>query len=389
MKKIHLFLAVFGGFGLLVFGVGFVVVGASFGRHFAEFAEAAYSFDTFSARPPIHVLDSATTVPQGLSPSAIKKIYNLPASGGSGTIAIIAAYHDATIENDLAVFDAQFGVAQCTTKNKCFIRHAMSANTKFDSGWSLETSLDVEWAHAIAPAAKILLVEAVTSSGKNLLAAIAYARAQKDVVAISMSWGGDEFADEVSLDSHFTPVVGGNPNVTFFASSGDDGAGVSWPAVSPNVVAVGGTGLVMRGGKLSSEHAWQGSGGGVSLYEPQPQYQADYSIPKAGHMRAVPDVAYDADPSSGFAVFKTTGTAGRGWYTVGGTSAGTPQWAGIAALGHSASNAKFYADKSSASAGSYFRDIVSGANGDCAYFCTARKRYDYVTGLGSPLTVNF
>ena len=370
----------------ITFSFIIIFIGAVFGR---QMAHAAYSFDTFVAKSPLHVLDSATTAPRGLSPNVIKNIYHLPASGGAGTIAIITAYHDPTIENDLAVFDVQFGLDPCTTKNKCFTRHVISSDTASNSGWSLETSLDVEWAHAIAPKAKILLVEAPTPSGKNLIKAIDYARAQKDVVAISMSFGGDEFSDEATLDSHFTSASNGNPNLTFFAASGDDGTGVSWPAVSPNVVGVGGTGLVLRKNIFASEHAWQGSGGGVSLYEPQPYYQTTYSIPRANHMRAVPDVAYNADPSSGYSVYKTTGTSGKGWYVVGGTSAGAPQWAAISTLGHDANNSKFYADKSSLYTASFFRDIVSGANGDCTYYCDAHKRYDYVTGLGSPLTVNF
>ena len=113
--------------------------------------------------------------PSGVAPSVIKKIYNLPASGGAGTVAIIDAYDDATIENDLGVFDAAYGLPACTAKNKCFEKHLMATSTKTNSGWALETSLDVEWAHAIAPQAKILLIEAKTESGANLLGAIDYA----------------------------------------------------------------------------------------------------------------------------------------------------------------------------------------------------------------------
>jgi hypothetical protein len=101
-------------------------------------------------------------------------------------------------------------------------------------------------------------------------------------------------------------------------------------------------------------------------------------------MRAIPDVAYDADPASGFSIYKS----GK-WYVVGGTSAGAPQWAAIQSLGLSASNSNFYPDKAGSSSNRFFRDIISGTNGDCKYFCDARKRYDYVTGLGSPLTVKF
>ena len=104
----------------------------------------------------------------------------------------------------------------------------------------------------------------------------------------------------------------------------------------------------------------------------------------------MPDVAYDADPASGFSIYRSTAASGsKGWYVVGGTSAGAPQWAAIKALGGTASNANFYADKASANPAAFFRDIVSGANGSCTYYCTARARYDYVTGLGTPLTFIF
>ena len=120
------------------------------------------------------------------------------------------------------------------------------------------------------------------------------------------------------------------------------------------------------------------------MYEKAPTYQIDYSIPKSGGYRAIPDVSYDADPASGFPIVH------RGvWRRVGGTSAGAPQWAAIATLGSGITLEMLYTDKSSTVSESYFRDIVSGANGDCGYVCTARKHYDYVTGLGSPQTVTF
>ncbi len=187
-----------------------------------------------------------------------------------------------------------------------------------------------------------------------------------------MSWGGAEFPEETTMDAHFVSVSG----APFFASSGDNGAGASWPAASPNVIGVGGTSI----GANDKETAWSGSGGGVSAYEKEPSYQKSYSIPKAGGMRAIPDVSYDADPASGFPIVR------KGlWRTVGGTSAGAPQWAAIASLGNVSLSA-LYKDKMKADTASYFRDITSGTNGDCGYFCDARAHYDYVTGLGSPQT---
>jgi subtilase family serine protease len=343
--------------------------------------EASYHFSDYKGTPPIHVLGSSTKSPVGMTPNEIRAVYHLPQTGGKGTIAIIGAYDDTTIEADLAAFDKQFGLPACTKANGCLTQHLMSTKESANSGWALETSLDVEWAHAIAPNAKILLVEATTQSGTNLLNAVDYAAAQRGVVAISMSWGGAEFPEETSLDPHFRSVS----SAVFFASSGDDGTGASWPASSPDVIGVGGTHVSLtKTGGFASETAWNGSGGGVSAYEKEPSFQSGYNIPKAGGMRAIPDVSYDADPSSGFPIYH----AGK-WQEVGGTSAGAPQWAAIASLGSGVSLQELYADKAAQNAANYFRDIVSGTNGACGYLCTARKHYDYVTGLGSPLTVNF
>jgi subtilase family serine protease len=367
------------------------------------------SLDTFTARPPIHVLAGITSGPSGLFPSQVKKAYNLPSSGGKGTIAIIAAFNHPNIASDLSVFDKAFGLASCTISNGCLEIHPMNATAKDDTGWSMETALDTEWAHAMAPKAKIMVVEAASDSGTNLLKAVDYARSRSDVVAVSMSWGGDEFASEASLDSHF---ISSSP-VTFFASSGDDGAGASWPATSPYVISVGGTSLSLTSkGTISSEKAWTGSGGGVSAYESEPGFQTTYSIPRAGGKRAIPDVSFAADPQYGFSVYhapdssstkiSSGGTIGaaaksssvaKNWYVVGGTSAGAPQWAAIADLAYAAKDpvslSKLYADKAASTYAKFFRDITSGGNGTCWYFCTARKHYDYVTGLGSPVTDKF
>jgi subtilase family serine protease len=343
--------------------------------------QASYHFSNYKGRPPIHILGGATKKPGGLTPSQVKSFYNLPASGGSGTVVIVGAYDDLSIENDLKTFSQTFILPMCTTANGCFTKHKMTTAVKSDSGWAMETSLDIEWAHAIAPNAKIMLVEATTPSGANLLKAVDYAAGVKNASAISMSWGGAEFPEELSLDSHFKSVSG----APFFASSGDNGAGASWPASSPFVIGVGGTTIALKSdGTFSKETAWTGSGGGVSAYEKQPAFQNGYSIPKSGGMRAIPDVAYDANPISGFPI-----TRNGKWYVVGGTSAGAPEWAAIAALGSGINLNNLYTDKSGDNNAKYFRDITTGQNGDCGYYCSARKHYDYVTGLGSPLTSNF
>jgi subtilase family serine protease len=108
-------------------------------------AQAAYHFSDFKGRPPIHVLGTASKSPKGMTPSQIKKAYNLPATGGRGSIVIVGAYDDSSIEADLNTFSKQFGLPACTTQNGCFEKHSMSTSIKSDSGWAMETSLDVEW----------------------------------------------------------------------------------------------------------------------------------------------------------------------------------------------------------------------------------------------------
>ena len=329
--------------------------------------------NVWSAQPLIRILPMASTpYPFALTPLQIQSAYGLPSTGGEGrTIAIIDAYDDPRVLDDLNFFSAKYGLLPVS-----FVEHKMATIISTSQGWALETSLDVQWAHAIAPNATILLVEAQSSSLTDLLAAINYAKSQPNVVAVSMSWGGNEFYSETFYDSYFS-----SSGITFFASSGDNGAGVLWPACSPAVVAVGGTSLRFNSGSVT-ETAWSGSGGGTSAYEPIPAYQKTYGI--NSFKRTVPDVSYDADPSTGVSVYDSFGYYGQsGWFQVGGTSAGAPQWAAIQALGLSASNNNFYQDAKTDYA-SYFRDITSGSNG-----YSAKIGYDYVTGLGSPLTTNF
>ena len=340
-----------------------------------EFALTAFvqSENGWSAHPLTHIHPmAARPYSSALTPSQIRSAYGLPSTGGQGTtIAIVNAYDDPNVLNDLNVFSERYGLLPVS-----FVKHKMATTVSMSQAWALETSLDVQWAHAIAPNATILLVEAKSNSFTDLLAAVNYAKSQPNVVAVSMSWGGNEFYAETFYDSYFS-----SSNITFFASSGDSGAGVMWPASSPNVVAVGGTSLRFLSGSVA-ETAWIGSGGGISAYERIPAYQTKFGL--TTRMRSVPDVSYDADPNTGFPVYDSFGYAGQsGWFQVGGTSAGAPQWAAIQALGLTASNNNFYQDAKTAYA-SYFRDITSGSNG-----YLAKTGYDYVTGLGSPLTTNF
>lgn len=336
----------------------------------------AASEDNWIAHP-MHILQSAepSIYPNGISPSQMKTAYSLPSTGGNGsTIAIIDAGDTPTIETDLTVFSSTFRLSSPTNDNFEIVKMPGVGSASGD--WITETCLDVEWAHAIAPDAKILLVEAKSANNFDLLSAVDYARNRPDVAAVSMSWGGQEFFRENNADSHFASAYG----AVFFASSGDDGSstGVSWPASSPNVVGVGGTILSFKcDGTVNSEIAWNESGGGVSAYESLPSYQTIFGV--ISSRRSVPDVSYDA--GTGVAVYCGSDD---GWITVGGTSAGAPQWAAIQALGLSATNTNLYGKAKSAYS-SYFRDITSGTNGGY----NATLGYDCITGLGSPLTFDF
>src|SRR5919197_2975042 len=216
---------------------------------------------------PYRVHGNATTSPTGLSPATIKSVYSFPTGSTAGagkTIAIVDAYDDPSAESDLGVFSSQFGLPQCTTANGCFKRVDQRGGATYprkDSGWALEISLDIEWAHAIAPGAKILLVEADSNSFTNLLAAEDYARAHAQYV--SNSWGAGEFSSEASFDSHFV-----QPGVSFFVSSGDAGLPAEYPSASPKVISVGGTTLNFDAfGAFVSETGWSSGGGGCAAYE--------------------------------------------------------------------------------------------------------------------------
>jgi subtilase family serine protease len=312
------------------------------------------------------------------------------ADGTGQTIAIVDAYDDPTIANDLHVFDQKYGLA-----DPKFIKATPQGTPSVDANWSLEISLDVEWAHAIAPNATILLVEAKSASFSDLLGAVAYADSQSGVSVVSMSWGALESSfsasSELALDSTFkTPA--GHSGVTFVASSGDDGGahGPSWPSISPNVLAVGGTSLTLADslGTYGKETGWSGSGGGVSKFEKKPAYQVGFQT--TGY-RTAPDVAYDGDPNTGFAVYDGTSLNGQtGWFQVGGTSAGAPQWAALIAI---ADQGRALAGKGALDgpsqtlpaiyqfSASDFHDITSGSN----RAGRAGSGYDQVTGRGSPV----
>jgi len=327
---------------------------------------------------------AASLAPTGLSPAQIKSVYNFPtsATAGSGeTIAIVDAYDDPSAESDLGGFSSQFGLPACTTANGCFSKVDQNGGTSYpavDGHWALEISLDIQWAHAIAPGAKILLVEAASNNFSDLLTAEDYAKAHAQYV--SNSWGSSEFSGENSFDFHFE----GN-GVSFFVSAGDLGLPAEYPSSSRNVISVGGTTLHFDGaGNFTGETAWSSGGGGCSAYESPnlAQYNfAQYGQVGCNGMRATPDVSLDADPASGVSVYDTTPYNGStGWFTVGGTSASSPMWAARSADEGVVVNAAYVYGNAIA-----YRDIISGNNGAACLvgydLCSGRGSW---TGGGSP-----
>ncbi|KAL0490222.1 PR12 [Acrasis kona] len=314
-----------------------------------------------------------------LTPSQLRSVYNLPTSptAGSGkTIGIVVAFGASTIESDFAYFNNYFNLPECTSANGCFRKVNQTGGSLYpadDSGWSQETALDVEWAHVVAPGARILLVVANSAYSNDLSVAISYAADNSDYV--SMSFGSIENA-RVTYESCFTKST-----ASFFAATGDDGAqpGVSYPSTSPQVVAVGGTTIYRDNGVFSREDAWSGSGGGCSKVFNAPYFQTsnpNYSSFNCSGLRTVPDASYLADPSSGVLVYSTSQsscTNGNCFYIVGGTSLATPLFAARAAVrGDVVKPSYLYQNNI------IYRDITSGSNG-----FSARAGLDQVTGLGS------
>lgn len=337
----------------------------------------------------------AATVPKGYGPAQFRGAYGLPGSASTAqTIAIVDAYDDPNIAGDLNTYSSTFGLPACTTATGCFRKvnqnGVAGSYPKSNSGWALEIALDVEVAHAICPNCKILLVEASSNSLADLAASVNTA-AKLGAAVISNSYGGSEFSSEVS-DSAYN-----HPGIAITVSSGDNGYGLfGYPAASPYVVAVGGTTLTVGpGNTYGGETAWSGSGSGCSSYLAAPAWQTadpSWALTGCASKRGVADVAADADPSTGAAVYDTVKYQGRsGWFQVGGTSLSAPLIAGVYAL---AGNAASFAYPASAlyqhqkDSPASLHDVTSGSNGSCStIICNARAGFDGPTGVGTPIGV--
>jgi subtilase family serine protease len=337
----------------------------------------------------------ATTAPRGYGPTQFRGAYELPSAAATAqTIAIVDAYDDPKIASDLSAYSKYFGLPQLPTcaagqTEGCFLKvnQAGSATGPFpqtSSGWALEIALDVEVAHAICPNCKILLVEANSNSLVNLAASVNTA-AKLGATEISNSYGGSEFSSELN-ETYAAPY--NHPGIAVTVSSGDNGYGsFGFPAALSSVITVGGTTLTLgTENSYGSESVWSGAGSGCSLYVSGPSWQSFLGI--CSSKRGTADVAADANPNTGAAVYDTVRYQGRsGWFQVGGTSLSSPLVAGVYAL------AGGLPAETSAASGLYshlgdssvLHDVTSGSNGSCStIMCKGAAGYDGPTGVGTP-----
>jgi hypothetical protein len=360
------------------------------------------------------------------TPDQVRTAYginNLTLDGTGQTVAIVDAYDDPAIYQALDAFDQQFGATASgpslyqlygpaatflTVLNQRGQSDSLPAVDPTGPGvanWEMEEELDVQWAHALAPGAHIVLVESDSQSLADLMAGVVTAASQPGVSVVSMSWGFTEgqaaLAQDEALYDHDLTTPAGHPGVTFVASTGDYGsANPEYPAFSPNVVAVGGTSLLLHAdNSYDRETGWGytaggqagtfiGSGGGVSLYEAEPSYQTHV---QSTSYRTTPDVSLVADPNTGAWIADTYNLpADNPWEIVGGTSLSAPSWAGLIALANQARAQAGLPTFNSSSPtevqqalynvpAADFHDVTSGTNG-----YGAGVGYDLVTGLGTP-----
>ncbi|MGO8979779.1 MAG: putative Ig domain-containing protein [Streptosporangiaceae bacterium] len=321
----------------------------------------------------------------GYGPPSLQAAYDLPsaADGVAQTVAVVDAYDDPDAESDLAVYRAAWGLPPCGTG--CFQKINQNGGTApppaaANSGWATEESLDVDMVSAICPNCRILLVEAGSTSIASLGTAVNTA-VSHGADYVSNSYGAQESGSDLSDDSAYF----NHPGVAITASAGDDGYGVTYPAASQYVTAVGGTTLSPAANSRGwTETVWgsssggEGTGSGCSAFDPKPSWQTDTGCSR----RTANDVAAVANPNTGVAVYDTYDQ--HGWLEVGGTSAAAPIIASVFALAGPPAAGAYPSSFPYARPASLY-DVTSGANGRCgSYLCTAETGYDGPTGWGTP-----
>lgn len=335
----------------------------------------------------------AGTSPKGYGPAQFHSAYALPAAAKTAqTIAIVDAYDDPNVAADLSAYSTQFGLPQlpaCAAgqTESCFLKVNQEGSSTgpfpaVNSGWDLEIALDVETAHGICPNCKVLLVEASSSSFADLETSVNTAAAL-GATEISNSYGGSELSSEAGDTAY------DHPGVAVTVSSGDGGYGsFGYPAASPYVITVGGTTLNLNSsGGYGSESVWSGSGSGCSKYVFAPEWQSFLSK-VCGGKRGTADVAADANPSTGAAVYDSVKYQGRsGWFQVGGTSLSSPLVAAVYALagGLPAGSPAASGLYGHLGNGSVLHDVTTGSDGRCStVMCKGAVGYDGPTGVGTP-----
>lgn len=323
----------------------------------------------------------------GYGPSSLQSAYSLPSStAGSGeTVAVVDAYNDPDAAADLATYRSDWGLPACGTGCFRVVNQNGAASplpaSAGSSGWDVEESLDIDMVSAICPLCRIILVETSSATTASLGTGVNSA-VSLGADFVSNSYGGSESSSDSTYDSEYY----NHPGVAVTASAGDDGYGVDYPAASQYVTAVGGTSLSTASNSRGwTETVWgsssggEGTGSGCSADDPKPSWQTGSGCSN----RTNNDVAADADPNTGLAVYDSYSQGG--WLEVGGTSASSPMIASVFALGGTPAAGTYPSSYIYKHTSSLF-DVTSGANGSCspAYLCTGETGYDGPTGWGTP-----
>jgi hypothetical protein len=350
-----------------------------------------------------------STLEPPYTPSEVRTAYGLNninfsgviGNGAGQTIALIEAFNDPDLASDANKFSSMYGLPQFTIAGDgptltIENEYGSTSNLPPDSQpgvWDAEDSLDVEWAHAVAPEANILVVEGnayTTNDNTQFIAnetiALNTAKDTPGVSVVSMSFLVPLTSSEAATDPTFVSPSA-QQGITFFAASGDSGTPEGYPADSPNVVGVGGASLTINGdGSIGGQGGWSGSGGGISPYEAQPVWQSADAMKFSKTQRTVPDVAWLADPDTGVVVLDSFYSPVP--FNVGGTSLAAPMWAALTSIVDQGRNLAGLPTLDGASQtlpllynlpSSDFNDLTTGNNG-----FAAGPGYDLVTGLGSP-----
>jgi hypothetical protein len=348
-----------------------------------------------------------------LTAAELHEAYSLPADTPAAslqTIAVVDAFDDPTAEQDLGVYDEQFGLAPCTTANGCFAKINQEGNPsplpRKQGEWASEMSIDVQMAHAICQSCRVLLVETKSERFSDLGAGV-NAAANAGATEISNSYGGPEEPAFASFFEEDNDAFYNHPGLVVTASAGDCGyfeqacpgepEAADFPADSPDVVGVGGTSLTQKKGVWTST-VWDEGGSGCSVLFQAPPWQtalANFSDTGCASARAVADVAAIGDPNTGVNVYDSTPEfpgGETGWGVWGGTSVASPIIAAEFALAGGAHAVAYPARTLYSHVGQQadLYDVVSGHNGSCsgASACSAVSGYDGPTGVGSPLGVD-